>query len=1115
VTLVDAAARARIRDDLDTTLVVEAAAGTGKTTELIARLLSVLRSGRARLDRVALVTFTDKAAGEMKLRLRTELERALHAARARGSAEERAHFEQALSALELAHIDTIHGFCADLLRERPIEAGVDPCFAVLDDFAAARLREEVFDAWFSAALREPPAGVRRVLRRGAGSRNERFGPKQQLFDAARALIEQRDFDAPWSAPAYDRELAIDLVVQGIASLGELAHLADDVRSSDYVAIALCGLRDFARDVAAGERTRARDYDALEAQLIALAKRDAWWKRKGGGAFAAGLSRDTVLARRAELRGALDAFLALAEADLAHLLQRELRQVVEAYEARKQKAGVLDFVDLLRCTRDLLRDDARARSDLQRRFSHVFVDEFQDIDPVQAEILLQLASAPDAAVPRVAAGKLFAVGDPKQSIYRFRRADVSMYERMKQALLRDGAELLQLTTSFRALPAIQAVVNAAFAPQMQGGADAAQAAYVPLSPSRAARPEHPALLALPALPPGDELGPPGRLHKGTVEAWYPKAVAAFVAYLLNDSGLLVEENGAQVPVAARHVCLLFKRFQKSGEDLTRGYVRELEARRIPHVLVGGRSLHGREEVIALRAALSAIEWPDDALSVYATLHGPFFAILDRDLLCFQAAGGHLHPLRPLPAEIAGEHAAVAGALALLRELHKRRNRRGAAQTIIALLEATRAHAGVAIWPTGEQALANLLSVVDAARNFDRRAAASFRGFVEWLSAQSESGTGSEAPIVEEGTEGVRLMTVHKAKGLEFPVVVLCDPTAPIEPRFPSRYVDAERRLWAQRLCDCRPLELQRHEDEVLRHDRAENVRVAYVAATRARDVLAVPVVDDTRRGKPVMGWTDALAPAAAAAFAPYAPRFRVPLEDLEAVPIGGIHIQQQRLLSATERSPRWVAEHEAWADARAQTLARAATATRAASPATQLARARAEALAAEGAAASLAPRGDADAVGVEVTARVLDGRPRGARFGTLVHAVLAQVPFGADAGGVRQLAVACGRLLGADAAEIDAAVPAVCAALAHPLMQRAARAADCRREVPIAHALAGGTLVEGVIDLAFREGAGWIVVDFKTDAVIAAQGAYAEQVRLYMDAVRAATGEPALGVLLGV
>jgi ATP-dependent exoDNAse (exonuclease V) beta subunit len=133
----------------------------------------------------------------------------------------------------------------------------------------------------------------------------------------------------------------------------------------------------------------------------------------------------------------------------------------------------------------------------------------------------------------------------------------------------------------------------------------------------------------------------------------------------------------------------------------------------------------------------------------------------------------------------------------------------------------------------------------------------------------------------------------------------------------------------------------------------------------------------------------------------------------------------------------------------------------------------------------------------------------------VHAVLAQVPFGADAGGVRQLAVACGRLLGADAAEIDAAVPAVCAALAHPLMQRAARAADCRREVPIAHALPGGTLVEGVIDLAFREGTGWVVVDFKTDAVIAAQGAYAEQVRLYMDAVRAATGEPALGVLLGV
>ena len=1108
MTLLDAAARERIRTDLDTTLVIEAAAGTGKTTELIARLLGVLRSGRGRLDRVALVTFTDKAAGEMKLRLRAELERAIEQAREHGHAAERAHFEQALSALELAHIDTIHGFCAELLRERPIEAGVDPCFEVLDEFGAARLQNEAFEAWFAHALRDPPEGVRRVLRRGAGSKQERFGPKRQLFDAARTLIEQRDFDAPWGSPEYDREAEIDALVRSFAEVGELAGFAK--RASDYLAVALRGFRDFASELAAAERTRPRDYDALEAQLLQLGKRYEYWKRTGSGVFSAsGPARETVLERRADLRAALDTFLAHAEADLASKLQRELWQVVSAHEALKHKAGALDFVDLLRCTRDLLRDDVRARADLQRRFTHVFVDEFQDIDPVQAEILLWLASeatATPGTTPRVAPGRLFAVGDPKQSIYRFRRADVAMYERLKRDLLDDGAVLLHLTTSFRSLPEIQAVVNAAFAPLMNGAKDAAQAEYVPLSPSRAEHAEQPALIALPV---PDAYGERGDLRKNAVEEAYPKAVAAFVAWLLRESGLHVEEHGLRMPVAARHVCLLFKRFQKFGEDLTRGYVRGLEARHIPHVLVGGRSLHGREEVIALRAALAAIEWPDDELSVYATLHGPFFAILDQDLLRFRTAiAGSLHPLRPLPDEIAREHAQVAEALLLLRRLHRARNRRATAQTIGALLEATRAHAGVGIWPTGEQALANLLGLIDTARSFDRRAALSFRGFVEWLHAQSEAGAGSEAPIVEEGTEGVRLMTVHKAKGLEFPVVVLCDPTAPTDPMYASRYVDPERALWAQRLCGCRPLELQHHEPEVLRHDRAESIRVAYVAATRARDLLVVPVVDETRRGHAVMGWTDLLAPAAHAAYAVHAAAYPVVLDDLGAAPIGGL--QQMRLLGETERSAHWVAEHRAWVESRSNTLALAAVPTRPALSVTALAAARAQ--------AAVPPPADAARVAVERTSierGLTSGRPRGARFGSLVHAVLAQVSLHADEHAVHALAATCGRLLAATPVEVDAAQTAVCAALAHPLLQRAAGSLECRREVPVVHVLPDGTWAEGVIDLAFRESAGWVIVDFKTDAELAEHGAYAEQVRLYMEAVRTATGEPTCGVLLGV
>jgi ATP-dependent helicase/nuclease subunit A len=173
----------------------------------------------------------------------------------------------------------------------------------------------------------------------------------------------------------------------------------------------------------------------------------------------------------------------------------------------------------------------------------------------------------------------------------------------------------------------------------------------------------------------------------------------------------------------------------------------------------------------------------------------------------------------------------------------------------LLDAVRAQAGIALWPTGEQALANCLRLVDLARRFER-VASSFRAFVEQIEGDAESGEAHEAPIVEEGTEGVRVMTVHRAKGLEFPVVILGDPTCPAIRDTPSRHVDPARRLWLEPLCGCAPTELLEAADEELRRDRAEAVRVVYVAATRARDLLVVPATGDG----PIAGWLDVLNPA---------------------------------------------------------------------------------------------------------------------------------------------------------------------------------------------------------------------------------------------------------------
>src|SRR2546428_12755534 len=297
------------------------------------------------------------------------------------------------------------------------------------------------------------------------------------------------------------------------------------------------------------------------------------------------------------------------------------------------------------------------------------------------------------------------------------------------------------------------------------------------------------------------------------------------------------------------------------DLTRAYVRALEARRIPHVLGGGRSYHAREEGLAVRVAAPATESPDDELPIFAALKRSLFALADDALVLFRERHGRLHPLRKRPEAAGAAEAEVFDALALLGELHLRRNRRPIAETLSRLLDSTRAHAGIAMRPAGEQALGNVLRVLELARRFEAAGASSFRAFVDRLASDAVRGEAAEAPGVEEGTEGGRIMSVHQAKGLEFPVVVLCDPCAPAAPRKPSRLVDPERKVWAMPLASCAPAELLDDAPALLQRDREEGVRVAYVAATRARDLLVVPAIADQEPAGLLQPLHAAVSPAA--------------------------------------------------------------------------------------------------------------------------------------------------------------------------------------------------------------------------------------------------------------
>ena len=502
--LADQADREQIATALDDTLIVEAAAGTGKTTELVRRIVRVIETGRAEVTGIVAVTFTEKAAGELKLRLREALEEA-RGESASGSAE-RERLDRALGRLEEAQVSTIHGFCADLLRERPVEARIDPLFTVLTEAQAMRMYDEGFHQWLESQLADPSEGVKRSLRRptfgGFGAQADgNDGPDRSL--AARRLGAdpmarfRRRVAASALRPLSSR---IDELVQLLNGFTDLLEPPGDARDTLYADS--WAARKLADEIRRTESVATRDYDRLEAGLIELSRnRNFKDARKGSGKnYRSGVLRDDVWRARENLQNALTGFEADANADLAAALRDELRGCVLAYEAAKAKAGALDFLDLLLKTRDLIRDNPEVRSSFQQRFKRIFVDEFQDTDPLQAEILLLLAADDPAETnwreTRPVPGKLFLVGDPKQSIYRFRRADVGIYRSVYEMLQAAGAKRVTLRTSFRARPNIQRAINTAFAPVMTGDPDMLQAEYVPLEPFRSDSQEQPSVVVLP-------------------------------------------------------------------------------------------------------------------------------------------------------------------------------------------------------------------------------------------------------------------------------------------------------------------------------------------------------------------------------------------------------------------------------------------------------------------------------------------------------------------------------------------------------------------------------------------------------------------------------------------
>ncbi len=641
----DQSDRDRLRDDLDVTLYVEAGAGTGKTTALVARIVSLVSSGRLeKMERLAAITFTEAAAAELKERVRQQLER--EAKSPSRQEAERERLAAAAHEVDLAAIQTIHAFAGSLLRTYPIEAGLPPGFATWDEVQARLDFDGRYRSWlYEDVMAESPEGtarqdaIRRALLLGMSF--------DHLESLASAFAEQVDLlaDARWPTPSLPSALevaneagpALLCLAKDIplAKKGEEDRLVREIRRLEASSRALAAAHD---DVEA--LTALRETGAIKANVGAIGD----WLNGPDGQSPVRRIKDVLKRAKDSIDSTLDAH---RRAALAAVLGH-LREFTLAYARERRKAGVATFGDLLTWARDLLRDDPDARRRAQSQFAFIFVDEFQDTDPLQAEIVSYLSADPnvpldDWRAATIVPGKLFVVGDPKQSIYRFRRADIAVFNQVYGRVAADQRP--SLTQNFRSVPAILDWVNDHFGREMRGAPDT-QAPYADLNASI----QDKTLGGVYVI---------GGLIDGKAAAVQSKEAEAVArsARLAVDRGWLVRDGECWRPAEYRDICILLP---------TRTNARRLEdslgRHGVPYRIEGGSLVLNTPEVRDLLSCLRAIDDPSDQVALVAALRSPAYACSDTELLEWVERGGAL--------EYSAERADGAGRIAeAMASLHR--------------------------------------------------------------------------------------------------------------------------------------------------------------------------------------------------------------------------------------------------------------------------------------------------------------------------------------------------------------------------------------------------------------------------------------------------------------
>ncbi|KQS01046.1 ATP-dependent DNA helicase [Williamsia sp. Leaf354] len=1048
--LVDSAERARIENDTAATLFVEAGAGSGKTHSLVQRICHLLLEDGIELDRVAAITFTEKSAAELRERVRVEI------AKHTGPLAERA-----LLQVDTAAIGTLHAFAARIVSEHPLEAGVPPRLQVVDAMGSQlsfeRRWRRIQAHLFGDSSTTPP---------------ELTDAMKVIVAAGASLDQVRTF-----ADALDRHWD-RLVVTDTAPLMAIPDIDDLLRAADLVC-------DRASDCSDPEDGLLRQLDkvALWRRDLAASRDSAAWLAvaalcpKPGNAGRApnwAGSKPQVVAAMKELHDyALDVRTRYVSSAI-HVLLHHLSEVIIDEAGQRRREGQLEFHDLLVYARDVLRVP-EVQAAVHGSYERIMLDEFQDTDPLQLELARLIVAGPDEP------GRLFTVGDPKQSIYRFRRADIAAY--MSARELAGPSGIAMLTTNFRSTIPVLDWVNDVFGRSIVAEHHV-QAEYTPLDPAPG-RPQwtastgwgpKPFVFMDPTTPVDDELS----LSKsGALRAREARDVAKII-YTATTEGWQKEIGGfgkyEHEPISLRDICILIP-----SRAILPFLEKSLDAAGIEFRSEASSLVYSTQEVHDLLLTCRALSNTADEAALVAALRTPLFGCGDDDLLRWKSGDGRWKWFGEAPAGL--EESPVAAALAYLKSVWFELGDLNPGALLSRLATDRRVFEVSMDSPRHRDVWRRLRFVIDQAHAWYDDDRGDLRDYLDWAETQSaESARVAEAVLPEIGVNAVRIMTIHAAKGLQFPMVIVAGMSGGHPNTSDPAIWDETGEVHAAVAGAAKTIGYDDAATLEKTHTAAERVRLLYVACTRAESFLAMSGYMPERSG-----WGKVLAPALAEIA-------NDPPDLLEVVKL--------------EDDGNAAGAHtETWDEWQATTAKVEATSSIVASMSpTTIAHAGDDVTRAVLAGYSDHPftvRNSAEIVPPSVGA--VD---HGTDLGTALHALMEVVDLAAPvADAFEEKARAAAALAGL--LDPDRFVLLAQSALESEPVRRAA-ATEHWREMPlIGLAPDGETVVDGVADLVYRDESGDLVIaDYKTDLGVTAATVeeYWIQLSIYASLLEGATGQ---------